>query len=134
MSMRLKSVDTGALKSEQITPPREARTIAIQAGVVIRVRFSTKIANHHDEFSSIYCPESWWKYAPHQPLPSLNEVIMSQTSLYDEYDEIDDQPSSRNAKTRARSADYDKKRRRAEHILEQARLRELLGYDIDYQD
>lgn len=59
---------------------------------------------------------------------------MSQTSLYDEYDEIDDQPSSRNAKNRGRSADYDKKRRRAERILEQARLRELLGYDIDYQD
>ncbi len=59
---------------------------------------------------------------------------MSQASLYDEYDEIDDQPSSRNAKNRARSADYDKKRRRAERILEQARLRELLGYDIDYQD
>lgn len=134
MSMRLKSVDTGALKSEQITPPREARTIATQVGVVIRVGFSTKIANHHDEFFSIYGPEFWWKYAPHQPQPSLNEVIMSQTSLYDEYDELDDQPNGRNAKNRGRSADYDKKRRRAERILEQARLRELLGYDIDYQD
>lgn len=59
---------------------------------------------------------------------------MSQTSLYDEYDELDDQPNGRNAKNRGRSADYDKKRRRAERILEQARLRELLGYDIDYQD
>lgn len=59
---------------------------------------------------------------------------MSQASLYDEYDDIDEQPNSRNSKTRGRSADYDKKRRRAERILEQARLRELLGYDIDYQD
>ncbi|UZK02776.1 PA3496 family putative envelope integrity protein [Venatoribacter cucullus] len=68
------------------------------------------------------------------PLPSLTEVTMSQASLYDEYDDIDEQPNSRNSKTRDRSADYDKKRRRAERILEQARLRELLGYDIDYQD
>lgn len=59
---------------------------------------------------------------------------MSQNSQYDDYDDIDEQPSGRNSKTRGRSADYDKKRRRAERILEQARLRELLGYDIDYED
>ena len=33
-----------------------------------------------------------------------------------------------------RTADYEKKRRRAERILEQARLRDMLGFDIDYQD
>ena len=58
---------------------------------------------------------------------------MSQSKEYDEYDEFDDQPQARN-KPRGRSADYDKKRRRAERILEQARLRDLLGFDIDYQD
>ena len=59
---------------------------------------------------------------------------MSQNSQYEDYDEIDEQPNGRNNKPRGRSADYDKKRRRAERILEQARLRELLGYDIDYED
>ena len=37
-------------------------------------------------------------------------------------------------KQHGRSIDYDKKRRRAERILEQTRLRELLGMDIDYSD
>lgn len=32
------------------------------------------------------------------------------------------------------SNDYEAKKRRAEHILEQARLREMFGYDIDYED
>ncbi|TNC91589.1 hypothetical protein [Thalassolituus sp.] len=37
-------------------------------------------------------------------------------------------------KPQGRSMDYDKKRRRAERILEQSRIRELLGMDIDYSD
>lgn len=37
-------------------------------------------------------------------------------------------------KARGRSPDYEQKKRRAERILEQARIRELLGYDVDYYD
>jgi len=58
---------------------------------------------------------------------------MSQSKEYDDYDDFDDNSQSR-SKPRGRSADYEKKRRRAERILEQARLRDMLGFDIDYQD
>ncbi|WP_430461597.1 PA3496 family putative envelope integrity protein [Thalassolituus sp. LLYu03] len=58
---------------------------------------------------------------------------MSQPKDYDDFDEFEDHPQSR-TKQRGRTADYDKKRRRAERILEEARLRDLLGFDIDYQD
>ncbi|MCD8523422.1 MAG: hypothetical protein LRY66_04165 [Saccharospirillaceae bacterium] len=58
---------------------------------------------------------------------------MSQPQEYDDFEDLDDQPQSR-GKAKGRSVDYDKKRRRAERILEQARLRDLLGFDIDYQD
>jgi hypothetical protein len=58
---------------------------------------------------------------------------MSQQREYTEYYEFDDLPNSR-SKHRGRSADYDKKRRRAERILEQTRLRELFGYDVEYDD
>jgi len=58
---------------------------------------------------------------------------MSQKKDYDEYDDFDDIAQAK-AKARGRSADYDKKRRRAERILEQARLRDMLGYDIDYPE
>lgn len=49
-----------------------------------------------------------------------------------EHDEYEDEAPSR--KPSGKSADYDKKRRRAERILEQARIREFLGMDIDYFD
>lgn len=58
---------------------------------------------------------------------------MSQPQDYEDFDDLDDQSQSR-SKPKGRSVDYDKKRRRAERILEQARLRDLLGFDIDYQD
>lgn len=44
--------------------------------------------------------------------------------------EIEEKTSSK----RSRSIDFESKKRRAERILEQARLRELLGYDVDYDD
>ncbi|MDK2778805.1 MAG: hypothetical protein KYX62_14205 [Pseudomonadota bacterium] len=56
---------------------------------------------------------------------------MGQSKEYDEFDDLDDQLQRRKQK---RTADYEKKRRRAERILEQARLRDMLGFDIDYQD
>lgn len=53
-------------------------------------------------------------------------------------DEMDDyEEESRPAKVtklRGRSPEYEQKKRRAERILEQARIRELLGYDVDYYD
>ncbi|MAD46239.1 MAG: hypothetical protein CMI02_06465 [Oceanospirillaceae bacterium] len=49
-------------------------------------------------------------------------------------DEYFDDVSQAKIKARGRSADYEKKRRRAERILEQARLRDMLGYDVDYPD
>ena len=58
---------------------------------------------------------------------------MSQPLEKEDYSEFDDE-QERGAKTRGRSQDYEKKRRRAERILEQARLRDLLGYDVDYDD
>ena len=57
---------------------------------------------------------------------------MSQTFDEHEIDDFDDQPTAR--KTRQHSEDFDRKRRRAEAILEQARLREQLGFDVDYPD
>ncbi|MCY0964222.1 hypothetical protein [Parathalassolituus penaei] len=57
---------------------------------------------------------------------------MSQTFDEHDIDDFDERPMMR--KARQRSEDYDKKRRRAESILEQARLRELLGFDVDYPD
>ena len=45
-------------------------------------------------------------------------------------DERDDSEQG-STKVKGRSDDYDKKRKRAEKILEQARIRELLGFDID---
>ena len=58
---------------------------------------------------------------------------MSNRKEQDEYEDYDDFTQAK-AKARGRSADYDKKRRRAERILEQARLRDMLGYDIDYPE
>lgn len=58
---------------------------------------------------------------------------MNQKYQDDDFDTMDDSQQNRQ-KPRGRSADYDKKRRRAERILEQARLRDLLGFDIDYED
>lgn len=49
-----------------------------------------------------------------------------------EYNDYED--DSKVQPKRGRSIDYEKKKRRAERILEQARLRDLLGYDVDYQD
>lgn len=57
---------------------------------------------------------------------------MSQTFDEHDIDDFDERPMMR--KARQRSEDYDKKRRRAESILEQARLREQLGFDVDYPD
>lgn len=54
---------------------------------------------------------------------------------YEDYEEADVESAEDKAQQkRGRSADYEKKRRRAEHILEQARLRELFGYDVDFED
>lgn len=61
------------------------------------------------------------------------EANMTKNVEHDEFDEFDDESSSK-GKMKGRSADYDKKRRRAEKILEQARLRDLFGYDIEYED
>lgn len=52
----------------------------------------------------------------------------------DEDDYADDEPAVKASKARGRSPDYEQKKRRAERILEQARIRELLGYDVDYYD
>lgn len=57
---------------------------------------------------------------------------MSQVHEDIDFDELEDRPLVR--KQRQRSDDYDKKRRRAESILEQARLREQLGFDVDFPD
>lgn len=64
---------------------------------------------------------------------------MSQDYALDE--DIDESPEElaevsepTTTRTRGRSQDFEEKRRRAERILEQARIRELLGYDVDYQD
>lgn len=58
---------------------------------------------------------------------------MGQTYKDEDYYEEDETPAKA-AKSRGRSADYEQKKRRAERILEQARIRELLGYDVDYYD
>lgn len=58
---------------------------------------------------------------------------MSQPLEKEDYSEFDGE-QERGVKGRGRSQDYEKKRRRAERILEQARLRDLLGYDVDYDD
>lgn len=51
----------------------------------------------------------------------------------EDYEEAERDSQSRSKeKDKGHSADYEKKRKRAEMILEKARLRELLGYDIDY--
>lgn len=57
--------------------------------------------------------------------------MKKQTDIDDNWTEESDQPAR---KPQGKSIDYDKKRRRAERILEQARIRELLGMDIDYYD
>lgn len=58
---------------------------------------------------------------------------MGQTYKDEEYDDEEEAPAKAN-KIRGRSPDYEQKKRRAERILEQARIRELLGYDVDYYD
>ena len=57
-------------------------------------------------------------------------MTIKQSSNNDERLE-DDLPAR---KLHGRSIDYEKKRRRAERILEQSRIRELLGMNIDYFD
>ena len=57
---------------------------------------------------------------------------MSQVHEDIDFDELEDRPLVK--KQRQRSEEYDKKRRRAESILEQARLREQLGFDVDFPD
>lgn len=59
---------------------------------------------------------------------------------FDDYDDVEidsDAEVETEEKTqskRSRSIEFESKKRRAERILEQARLRELLGYDVDYED
>lgn len=50
----------------------------------------------------------------------------------DDIEQDDEQAQAK--KVKGRTADYESKRRRAERILEQARLRDLLGFDVDYND
>lgn len=57
-------------------------------------------------------------------------MTMKQTSNHTEWLEND----LTTHKHHGRSIDYEKKRRRAERILEQTRIREHLGIDIDYFD
>lgn len=56
---------------------------------------------------------------------------------YDDYEEdaeevqeVEEKASSK----RGRSIDFEMKKRRAERILEQSRLREMFGYDVDFED
>lgn len=57
---------------------------------------------------------------------------------YDDYDEVDAEETVEaedKAQTkRGRSIEFENKKRRAERILEQSRLREMFGYDVDYED
>ncbi len=57
---------------------------------------------------------------------------------YDDYEEVDaDEVVEAEEKVqskRARSIEFENKKRRAERILEQSRLREMFGYDVDYED
>lgn len=65
-------------------------------------------------------------------LPLL-EVNMSDDQHHD-HEDYEDESAEKSAKAKGRSQDYEQKRRRAEKILEQARLKNLLGYDIDLDD
>ncbi|HUH57147.1 MAG TPA: hypothetical protein VL020_01360 [Pseudomonadales bacterium] len=57
---------------------------------------------------------------------------------YDDYEEIDaeevQETEEKASNKRGRSIDFEMKKRRAERILEQSRLREMFGYDVDYED
>lgn len=55
-------------------------------------------------------------------------------SYKEDYVYEDEEAPAKANKQRGRSPDYEQKKRRAERILEQARIRELLGYDVDYYD
>lgn len=57
---------------------------------------------------------------------------MSQPYEENHQEEFEENPLLR--KTRQRSDEYDRKRRRAESILEKARIREQLGFDVDFPD
>lgn len=59
---------------------------------------------------------------------------MSQASKDQECEYEDEEVAAKSSKPKGRSPDYEAKKRRAERILEQARIRELLGYDVDYYD
>lgn len=58
-------------------------------------------------------------------------MTIKQTSNNEHWEDEDDLPVRKN---HGRSLDYEKKRRRAERILEESRIRELLGMNIDYYD
>ncbi|MEN9464789.1 MAG: hypothetical protein RL217_970 [Pseudomonadota bacterium] len=53
---------------------------------------------------------------------------------HQDHEDFEDESAEKSAKVKGRSQDYEQKRRRAEKILEQARLKNLLGYDIDLDD
>lgn len=57
---------------------------------------------------------------------------MSQPYEENHQEEFEENPLLR--KARQRSDEYDRKRRRAESILEKARIREQLGFDVDFPD
>ena len=52
----------------------------------------------------------------------------------DASEDTDESTEPSSTKVRGRSHEFEEKRRRAERILEQAKIRELLGYDVDYYD
>lgn len=59
---------------------------------------------------------------------------MSSNEREQDYEDFEDEGAEKSAKVKGRSQDFEHKRRRAEKILEQARLKNLLGYDIDLDD
>ncbi len=58
---------------------------------------------------------------------------MSEAQQLDYNDYEDFEAEEKVSTKRSRSIDFEKKKRRAEQILEKARLREMFGYDVDFE-